>query len=267
MDRVGPSFWEYEYADLGGLKSMKQFIGIFFLLLTFYVPRDSIADERCDWLLRKANLEDEVEGLTIGNTHPVYSGEGRLIRGHEPAKKVKELIDIGVTDVVIYKVDVKGEVAKEVSDLGKLGVPQKQIHVIEMPWKDIEKIDAPCKQTIDAANVLLQVARTAGRVGYFHCSAGQDRTGMLSGLLRMVTQGWSAEKAFYSEMCAHGYGFGDAKRPANVSATVEANLTPIFLQLASQIEGQGLSVESKLSSKLCRAKPKVELDAAKFKCR
>ncbi|MBS1962416.1 MAG: tyrosine-protein phosphatase [Bdellovibrionales bacterium] len=225
------------------------------------------APPKCLLKLEKLNLQDEVPGLTLGNTHEVYEGEGKLLRGHEPGKDAKELVDIGVTDVVIFKHPVKREVEQEIKDLKALGIPEERITSIDMPWKDIEDIKDPCQKTVQAVNAMLAVAATPGRVGYFHCSAGQDRTGMLAGLLRMVTAGWSAEKAFVSEMCAHGYGFGDTTRPANVSKAVETNLTPIFLQLASQIEGQGLSVASKLSPGLCSAKPKTELDGSRFKCK
>lgn len=239
-------------------------------LIVALLPAAALAAKsppKCLLNLEKLNLEDEVAGLTLGNTHEVYEGKGKLLRGHEPAKDAKQLTDIGVTDVVIFKHDNKGEVAKEIEDLKKLGIPEERITAIDMPWKDIEDMKDPCRKTLQAMNAMLAVAATPGRVGYFHCSAGQDRTGMLAGLLRMITAGWTAEKAFVSEMCAHGYGFGDTTRPANVSKAVETNLTPIFLQIASQIEGQGLALTSKLSPSLCTSKPKTELDSSRFKCK
>jgi hypothetical protein len=221
---------------------------------------------KCNSFLQPLNMKDEVPGLNLGNTHLVYEGEGKLIRGHEPAKKAEELKNIGVTDVVIFKTQNKNEVTNEIAALEGLGLAEDRIHHVEMPWRDI-KDDGACRQTVAALNLLLGIGRTPGAVGYFHCSAGQDRTGLLAGLFRMTAEGWSAEKAFYSEMCNHGYGFGDVKRPANVSSAVETGLTPIFLQLASQIEGGGFALTSNLDPNLCAAKPKAELDAAKFKCK
>jgi hypothetical protein len=221
----------------------------------------------CSQFLVPLDLDDEVSGLDLGNTHEVIGSPGRIIRGHEPGKNVKELTDLGVTDVVIYKNDVKGEVAKEVEDLKTLGVPADQIHTIAMPWKGIKDPEVPCRQTVEALNLLLGIARTPGRIGYFHCSAGQDRTGMLAGLLRITAQGWSAEKAFYTEMCGHGYGFGDTKRPASVSGTVETNLTPIFLQLAAGIREHSFTLASTIDTSLCHDKPKAPLDETSFKCK
>jgi hypothetical protein len=221
---------------------------------------------KCNSLLQPLNMKDEISGLNLGNTHLVYAGDGKLIRGHEPAKKAEELKNIGVTDVVIFKTQNKHEVDAEIAALERLGLSEDRIHHVDMPWRDIQG-DGACRQTVTALNLLLDIGRTPGAVGYFHCSAGQDRTGLLAGLFRMTVEGWSAEKAFYSEMCNHGYGFGDVKRPADVSSAVETGLTPIFLQLASQIEGGGFGLSSRLDPNLCAAKPKTELDGAKFKCK
>lgn len=222
----------------------------------------------CKRLLGELNLRDDVPGLTLGNTHLVYDTNGKLIRGHEPVKNAHQLTEIGVTDVVIFKKDNSGEVGREIAALRELGVPADRIHHIEMPWKDIQNPEIPCRQTVEAINLLTHVAQVPGRVGYFHCSAGQDRTGMLAGLLRMMTQGWTAEDAFFREMCGHGYGFGDAGRPAAVSGAVEANLTPIFLRLASRIEGRGFAAGKTLDPGLCAGDaPRSHLDPATFKCR
>jgi hypothetical protein len=212
------------------------------------------------------NMKDEIAGLNFGNTHEVLHSPGRIIRGSEPPlANLAELAAIHPTDFVIFKADNKGEVAQEIQGLTKL-FPNAKINHYAMISHDI-KDDTPCQYTVKALNDLMTVARTPGRVAYFHCLHGEDRTGLLAGLLRMTTQGWSATKAFQEEMCAHGFGLGDTTRDALIGTKTEAALLPIFLQLASQIQDHGITMKSVLDPAMCSAKPKTPLDPAPFTCK
>lgn len=237
-----------------------------FLLLFLISMIRADASPLCDQVFGVADMENEVDGLTLGNTHEVYRGEGRLIRGHEPGKKVDELQKIGVTDVLIYKVERRNEVSREIEALKKIGIKEERIHHVDMDWQKIKNPEDACRETVGAINTLSKVATTRGRTGYFHCTAGQDRTGLLAGLLRMRLEGWTAQDAFFKEMCAHGYGFGDTKRPANVSGVVEKNLTPIFLQIAGQLMA-GAGSRSELNPSLCAKPVQNPLPLTTFKCR
>jgi hypothetical protein len=248
--------------------SAKPFGTVFFFILTSVYAAGPTPPE-CKWAFTPVDMKDEVPGLTIGNTHYVYQAEGRgtLIRGRQLGGKTAEVKAFGVTDVLVYKDPVKNEVTTELNSLRSLGYTEDHLHHVTMPWQQIRDDKIPCQHTIEAANILLGIARIPGSIGYFHCTYGQDRTGMMAAIIRMVTQGWSAEQAFFSEMCAHGYGHGDPKRPGFVSDEVESSLTPIFLQIAGQIQGQGLSVASTLDAGICEGTPKTALDANEFKCK
>ncbi len=212
------------------------------------------------------NMTDEVPGLTIGNTHEVLNAPGRIIRGGQPTlRNLPQLAAIHTTDFVIFKYDNQGEVAQEIQELAK-HFPRAQVHHYPMSWNAIVD-DVPCRYTVQALNDLMAAARTPGRVAYFHCTYGEDRTGLLAGLLRMTTQGWTADKAFHTEMCPHGFGFGDTTRSPAIGAKSEAGLVPIFLQLASQIQGHGVNLNTVFDPAMCDVKPKMPLNPVSFTCK
>ncbi len=172
-----------------------------------------------------------VDGLTIPNSHQVDL-RGQVFRGKEPAKLVGELAEFGITDVVIFKNQTKTEVDKEISSLNKLGVTS---HHIPFAWKDIESTTKACEQVVEALQIIHQVTTRGGSV-FFHCTAGEDRTGLLAGVFRMLDQNWSKEQAFKEEMCAHGYSDGNSKKPYLVTSSIKKELTPLYLAIAAKIE-------------------------------
>jgi hypothetical protein len=219
------------------------------------------------------DLSSSVPGVTIRNAHSI-DAEGRVLRGHQPGKKVSELAAIGVTDVLIFKEENKTEVRNEVRDLEKLGISGKNVRHIPVTWKEKIPYQEACLQAIDGLMFLQAAAARPGARVYFHCTSGEDRTGMLAGLYRMLTQDWDAHRAFKSEMCARGYEAGNGGKPAVVVSAVRENLTPVFLRLAWLIETGALRVDD-LSPAVCRQDP-AELfnfrnsplaNAEDFRCR
>lgn len=191
-----------------------------------------------------AHLESSVEGLTIGNSHDLSKAAGRVIRGSQPLSKVGELADLGVTDVLVLKTQTNTEVDDELAALAELGYAESSLKWIEFPWRGVVVEDAAqtmkntikaCKQIITGLQLLQKVSADADRSIFFHCTVGEDRTGLLAGLYRMSEQNWTEKKAYQKEMCARGFAEGNPNKPAHVAKTVRTNLLPVFKMAAGAI--------------------------------
>jgi hypothetical protein len=182
-----------------------------------------------------------VEGITIGNTHVVTEG---ILRGAQPGRKVSELADYGIEEVIIFKSQSKNEVDKELVELKNLKIKS---HHIPFRWKDLESTQVACEQTVKALQ-LIRKAHQANRKIFFHCTVGEDRTGLLAGLWRMEQENLTTEEAWQSEMCQRGYADGNPKKPWIVTKSIHEELTPLFLALAEKIEdGEQLDLKSCLN--------------------
>lgn len=171
-----------------------------------------------------------VDGLTIANSHQV-DREGNIFRGKEPRSLVSELAHVGISDVIIFKNEVKDEVRKESEALKKLGI---RAHHIPFRWKAYPSMIEACEQTVEALNIIYRVKRANGKV-FFHCTAGEDRTGMLAGLYLMMEERMSKKEAF-RDMCSKGYSDGNSHKPAYVTGAIQKELTPLFNALSAKIE-------------------------------
>lgn len=182
-----------------------------------------------------------VKGITIGNTHEVTQG---ILRGSQPGKKLAELAEHGIKEVIIFKSQTKNEVDQELAELKALGIKS---HHIPFRWKELESVQIACEQTVKALQ-LLRKAQKASRPLFFHCTVGEDRTGLLAGLWRMEQENLSTEEAWQSEMCERGYADGNPKKPWVVTKSIHQELTPLFLALAEKIEaGEQLTLKTCLT--------------------
>jgi protein tyrosine/serine phosphatase len=170
---------------------------------------------------------------SLKNFHAIDS-KSIIFRGAQPVGRSAELKKLKITDVLIIKQQTRGEVDQEVQELTDAGIRSQ---VIPMKWADVEP-KAVCLQMIEAVETLVALKKK-GRKTYLHCTAGEDRTGSVSALFRMVDQQWSKAKAFESEMCGKGYADGNPKKPFNVVRSIEGSLTPAFFALANSIESGG----------------------------
>jgi protein-tyrosine phosphatase len=171
------------------------------------------------------------DGLVIGNSFQVDE-EGHIFRGKEPKGLVSDLLNVSVSDVLIFKTEVKTEVQDERAALKELGITS---HHIPFPWKNFESMEVACEQVVQGLNLIHKV-KSQEKVIFFHCTAGEDRTGMLAGLYRMLEEGITQEEAFKNEMCARGYSDGNASKPGMVTGVIQKELTPLFIALAAKIE-------------------------------
>lgn len=216
-----------------------------------------------------------VDGLTIPNAHELYSESGRVIRGNAPNHRVQELIDLGVTDILMFKTpnDVPGTdsndlaLEREAVRAAAEGAGREvQMHWIPFPWKDVRDPELACRQIIQGLRLIEEVAADSERSLFFHCTVGEDRTGLLAGLSRMLHQGWSTTRAFQEEMCANGYEAGDPNKPKAVSDVIRRDLTPVFLRMAGLIKAGELTAES-LDESVCEGIAERELPRRAYRCK
>lgn len=180
-----------------------------------------------------------VPGISIGNTHEVTPG---VLRGSQPGNKIEELKIYGIQEVIIFKSQTKDEVDSELALLKEFKI---KAHHIPFRWKDLASVQIACEQTIEALNILRK-AQKAGRQVFFHCTVGEDRTGLLAGLWKMEQENLTLEEAYQTEMCERGYADGNSKKPWAVARSIHQELTPLFVALA-----QKMAIGEKLTAKIC----------------
>lgn len=196
----------------------------------------------------ESNLPSSVRGVSIRNAHKIYKyGNAEVYRGQAPKQKEFEsLFNLGIRRFVIYKNDTLGEVAKEIAYLKSQGVNDKDILHLEMPWKDDAGFQNTCQMTLQALRFIEDSMRKQQSV-YFHCTMGEDRTGMLAGLWGLWVGTYpTVDKAFREEMCARGYEGGNPKKPYMVLKLVREALTPNFFKMVELLaqarqEGKNLT--------------------------
>jgi hypothetical protein len=214
-----------------------------------------------------------VPGIDIPNTHELGRGAGAVLRGSAPTSEVYigQLKTFGVTDVLIFKNPAsakKDEVADEVQRLKEAGYADARVRNIPFKWTGLGPFQQTCEQTVDALSYLRDVYDTPKRAVFFHCTVGEDRTGYLAGLFRMLVDGWPVEQAFQQEMCRNGYEAGDPHKPAQVVNQIRAELTPAYLRMAFLISN-GMLTAKRLDKSACSAEPMIREQplAERFKCR
>lgn len=188
----------------------------------------------------------QAEVIEIGNFHEVDQSSS-IYRGREPKSKTHQLAELGITDVVIFKNDTRGEVVKELNELMQLDITA---HHIPFRWKELSSVEHACEHVIEALTIMRDVREAGGSV-FIHCTAGEDRTGLLAGVFRMLDEGLSMKETFATEMCAKGYSDGNFHKPWVVTGAIQKELTPLFVALAKKVENHELSLEN-LDSRICK---------------
>jgi hypothetical protein len=211
------------------------------------------------------NSFGEVGGLSIKNAHLVAEGQGKVYRGSEPLGKENELARLGVTDVLIFKNPTGTEVSQEVKNLKAAGFLPQNIHQVSFEWKKSANESSQCTKLMDALDILSKVYQTTGKSIFFHCTVGEDRTGMLAGLFRMIVQRSSVKDIFQSEMCGRGYEAGNSRKPKNVVEEIRGGLTPLFLRFAYLIDKGELNLQ-RIDPRICSKISQIKINSANWVC-
>ncbi|MBI2519397.1 MAG: tyrosine-protein phosphatase [Bdellovibrio sp.] len=193
-----------------------------------------------------SSFKSSIKELDIRNTH--YVGKTlQIIRGQAPQANVHQLVDLNVTDVLIFKNETKNEVQAELKELKQLGIKG---HHIPFLWKDIRNHKLACRQMVQAIHLIEKVTGEENGKIFFHCTVGEDRTGILAGVWRLLSEKRpQAENTFQREMCQRGFAEGNPDKPEHVVTQVQENLSPLYMFFAEQIEN-GLTIND-LDESLC----------------
>lgn len=182
----------------------------------------------------------------------------QIYRGRAPKKfEIKQMKEVGITSVLIFKNEVKTEVNDEITQLLQNGFNRNKIYHIPFLWKDIKSEALACEQVLTALDILVKVSSSSQDKILFHCTAGEDRTGLLAGLVSQLLAGNSSKEAFKTEMCEKGYAGGNKNKPTHVSKTVDRYLTPIYFKISKMIEEGQIDLHH-LDKKICKQIEKRE---------
>lgn len=214
-------------------------------------------------------FQSTVKGISIPNAHDISrDGSGKIIRGQRPyvdggdrlpkylkveklgsdsRQYMNEIFGLAetkpFTDILIFKEDNSGEVANQkiVTDM-YISNSGHWMNVYEIPfkWRGFNDYRKACLQTIEALQIMREVMESPSRRLYFHCTVGEDRTGYLAALWRILDQKWLVNgslvyNAFQDEMCVHGYGHGNPRKPKKVYGAIQNDLTPLYIEMARLI--------------------------------
>lgn len=198
-----------------------------------------------------------VAGLKIPNAHAV-GGSGLLFRGMAPRddQDFADLVSLGVGAVLVFKNQTGSgtDVADEMQALRDRGLEASRVAHIPFKWKELGSFKETCEQTVEGLKFIASNTK-AGKKTFFHCTVGEDRTGLLAAAHRLLTEpALTADQAFDEEMCERGYGAGNPLKPAFVKGQLAGGLTPFYRKLSWMIESGKLRADA-LDPAACAADP------------
>lgn len=204
-----------------------------------------------------------VPGLRIQNAHAVGTS-GMIFRGMAPRSDddYADLVATGIGAVLVFKNQTgTDDVGEEITALTGAGLAATRITNIPFKWKDIGTFTDPCTQTIDALKFIATSVK-AGKKTFFHCTVGEDRTGLLAAVHRLLNEpSLTADKAFDEEMCERGYAAGNPLKPSFVTSALDKGLTPLYQKLAYLV-ATGKIRANALDASVCSADPATDASFA-----
>jgi len=201
-------------------------------------------------------FDSSVEGISVPNSHWVDDQE-TLLRGMEPRTpaQFEELRGEGIKKVLIFKNTTgNDDVGKEIA---AWALPAADVLHVPFAWKDLDGFKKPCEQTLEALR-FIRAGGAANKKVFFHCTVGEDRTGLLAAMHGLLFEGADARDAFDADMCEHGYASGNPQKPGFVLGKLEDGLTPLYRSLAFLVQ-EGILTED-LETSACAAQPVVPED-------
>ena len=176
----------------------------------------------------------------------------KIFRGRAPkTAEIKKIVNMGINSVLIFKNQTKTEVDEEISQLLAAGFDSKKIHHVPFQWKNFDSEELACEQVIDALKILTKVQNSSKDKILFHCTVGEDRTGLLAGLFAQLLTTESLHDAYQNQMCQKGYAGGNKAKPIAVQKTIDRYLTPLFLKISEHIQSGHISLEN-LTKNVCK---------------
>ena len=206
----------------------------------------------------KSPFKSTVKELTIPNSHKVST---RVYRGMAPLGKIEELKKFGITDILIFKNQTRDEIDRERAEVADIA-PEIRITQMDFPWHNVDSYIETCETTIDALRLMRSIDRNPTRKLFYHCTVGEDRTGLLSGLWDMLKFGKKAPYVFKNQMCENGYEAGNPQKPAYVVNEIRDDLTPMFLMMAKKVEIGKLKMRN-LTKSVCYSNIDFEREVPK----
>jgi hypothetical protein len=208
---------------------LRQFLIIVFFSVAMHANANGLSSK----------VQSSLEGVELPNAHHVGSS-GQIFRSMQPMEHMHELELMEIEEVLIFKHQTSDEVDREKELLKEIGI--KRIHHIPFPWKNFSSLQEGCEQLIAGLRIIKR-AQARGRNILFHCTVGEDRTGALAGLWRMLEGETDVHAVFQTEMCQRGYANGNPLKPSNVTKAIEKELTPLFFAMAAKIKKGELQVQ------------------------
>ncbi len=226
------------------------FILSFLLTWTFVAGADAVTfieQRHISPICSTAETEISAQRVSLPNTHVVIAKNRNnmpIYRSNSPYKSqhILDIKNLGIKSVIVYKTFHN---QKDKDLLYRLyedsGYDTSNLEHVPMPWKREGKKPFDFKGTCEMTVVAIEALMNSTVPILFHCTVGEDRTGLLAGLLQVVN-GMSVDKAFRDEMCARGYEAGNPRKsqsPSVVKAVREV-LTPLYLKMATVIQNRGV---------------------------
>jgi protein tyrosine/serine phosphatase len=206
-----------------------------------------------------SSVPSTLPNIDLPNSHLV-GRSGRVFRSMQPMDYLDEVTALGIDEVLIFKNQTSNEVEVEIELLQEMGIVD--IHHIAFQWKNYESLESACGQLIEGLRLISHSIKNKRNL-LIHCTVGEDRTGALAGLWRMLEEGRSAVSVFRSEMCARGYANGNPNKPSKVTRALEQELTPLFFAMAKKIES-GVLTRKNLDESVCYD---LEIESRIRRCR
>lgn len=176
--------YDSENRFLEEIKVYKTFSRLFLILLaSFVIINTSVSAQQ---------QQDIVKTIEINN---FTKYNDNYYRGGKPDKeKYDDLQKLGIKTIIDLRANNKKKVEKLTEEFKEFGIQYKNI--------PLNAFNPPKEKEIKEFFSI--VDNTENQPVYVHCTFGQDRTGVMSGLYRIVNDCWTYKQA-YEEMLDKGY--------------------------------------------------------------
>ena len=207
----------------------------------------------------KSPFAPTVPGLCIPNAHQVDGN--KLYRSMRPYTEAHydNIKSFGFKKILIFKTDRKGDVLAEQTKLSSMGYKDSDVLHIDFPYRDLTDFKKECLKTVKALKFVFEARKNNEKL-LLHCTVGEDRTGVLSGLIQLMLKPTANPRyVFYYEMCDHGYGGGNPEKPIEkVVKPIRETLTPFYIKMAYLVK-TGKIKTYHIDEKVCDNDPQNDI--------